>query len=308
VVIAASPDGKTALLRDEPRDGLELWSTVTGRKVGRLPPPARGRIVDRCTPVFSPDGRLLITVSEIDDHHYEMRVWDTGTAQPLGSPVSLEGPVLPLPAVSPDGDTVFLWWGIEGGKRVPDHARFWSVRAGKWLGRAFPFKDGRPTFSPDGRLLAAAGWHNDTDPVVVLRRVPSGEPFQQPLVHPALLHELEFSADSKLLLTRTDEGLRLWDVATGKTVGPGVARREYLSLGLAFSPNSRLFAAAGRADTRVFPVPVPVAADVGRIVTWVQVLTGQELDADGELHMLDHDAWHKRYRELNERWGGPPMP
>src|SRR5262249_823654 len=38
-VCAASPDGQTVLLREEKGKGLELWSMMTGQRLGRLPPP-----------------------------------------------------------------------------------------------------------------------------------------------------------------------------------------------------------------------------------------------------------------------------
>jgi hypothetical protein len=41
---------------------------------------------------------------------------------------------------------------------------------------------------------------------------------------------------------------------------------------------------------------------------WARVLTGQELDADGEVHVLGVKEWQKRRQELHDRWGGPAMP
>jgi hypothetical protein len=50
-----------------------------------------------------------------------------------------------------------------------------------------------------------------------------------------------------------------------------------------------------------------VEGDVSRIVLWIQVLTGTELDQDGLFRDLDAATWQQRRQELTER-GGPPVP
>ena len=46
---------------------------------------------------------------------------------------------------------------------------------------------------------------------------------------------------------------------------------------------------------------------IRRIVLWAQVLTGMELDADGEVRTLDGREWQQRRKALEEL-GGPPLP
>src|SRR5207248_1137994 len=75
-----------------------------------------------------------------------------------------------------------------------------------------------------------------------------------------------------------DGDARLWDVATGKALGPlqgrGVTR-------VAVSPDGRVLAAGGR-DGRVvlWEVPRPLAGPAAAVRPWVEVLTGRELDAE----------------------------
>jgi hypothetical protein len=42
------------------------------------------------------------------------------------------------------------------------------------------------------------------------------------------------------------------------------------------------------------------------VATWVQVLTGLQLDELGSARMLDDAAWHQR-REKLKQLGGPPV-
>lgn len=58
---------------------------------------------------------------------------------------------------------------------------------------------------------------------------------------------------------------------------------------------------------RLWPVPRPVEGEVERIVLWVQVITGMELDLDGAALELTQQAWQDRRARL-QQLGGPPLP
>lgn len=77
---------------------------------------------------------------------------------------------------------------------------------------------------------------------------------------------------------------------------------------MAFSPDGRSVL-TGSADrtAQFWDVPAPVEGTVERIVLWVQVLTGMELDDEGEAHPLDAATWQQRRQRLQE-CGGPPRP
>jgi hypothetical protein len=42
----------------------------------------------------------------------------------------------------------------------------------------------------------------------------------------------------------------------------------------------------------------PLESDVERIVLWLQVSTGMELDTDGEIRPLDPETWRQRSKRL----------
>jgi hypothetical protein len=53
-------------------------------------------------------------------------------------------------------------------------------------------------------------------------------------------------------------------------------------------------------------VPTPIGGDPHRIVLWVQVITGLELDEYGGTRVLDASEWEQRLQRLQEL-GGPPV-
>jgi hypothetical protein len=58
---------------------------------------------------------------------------------------------------------------------------------------------------------------------------------------------------------------------------------------------------------RLWRMPSPIEGSVERVVAWVEVLTGMEMDADGGGHVLDPTAWQQRRQRLEEL-SGPPAP
>jgi len=49
----------------------------------------------------------------------------------------------------------------------------------------------------------------------------------------------------------------------------------------------------------------PLEADVAWIALWLQVSTGMELDADGEVRPLDSESWQQRRKRLHDLGGTP---
>jgi WD40 repeat protein len=140
-------------------------------------------------------------------------------------------------AVSPDGSLVATAGG-EGGVRL------YSAKTGELLRTIGEVGDRDVVFSPDGRLLAAAGFHMDK--LVGVYDVQTGKRVL------ALEGQTEweadataFSPDGKLLAsTATDKQVLVWELATGKLLHQ-LKNQPYRIAALAFSPDSAILAGGG---------------------------------------------------------------
>lgn len=110
---AFSPDGRlvaVAVLTRKPVSpgSFQIYETLTGRPLIRL------RTVPRwCPPVFSPDGRLLVTNGE-----QSLEVWEVATGRALPSPTPRE----PLPNASPERFATSIAMAPDGRAVATGHA------------------------------------------------------------------------------------------------------------------------------------------------------------------------------------------
>ena len=115
-----------------------------------------------------------------------------------------------------------------------------------------------------------------------------------------------FSPDGKIVLTASeDTTARLWDTGTGKPIGPAL-RHQASVWKAAFSPDGKtiLTGANNTNPPRLWDVSL-LPDDLPRIATWVEVMTGLELDEQGAVRVLDNAAWSARCERLIPL-GGPP--
>ncbi|MBV8610072.1 MAG: PD40 domain-containing protein, partial [Singulisphaera sp.] len=191
-----------------------------------------------------------------------------------------------------------------------DSARLWDAATARPLATAPEYQGGvvqSVAFSPDGRTVLTGGWDNTAR----LWDVATGQPRGRPMEHQGPVMAVTFSPDGKTILTGSyDTNARLWDAATarplGKTSGFPPLVHQGPIYAVAFSPDGKT-ALTGSDDktARLWSLPSPVRGDVGRIRLWIQVLTGVELDAQGDYRVLDTATWQQR-RDLLGRRGGPP--
>ena len=121
--------------------------------------------------------------------------------------------------------------------------------------------------------------------------------------HPEGITCVAFSPDGKTVLTGgADQTARLWDAATGRPIGDALIHRGRV-VSVAFSPDGKsVLTGDDEKSVRLWDVS-ELPDDLERVSTLVEVLTGLELDEQGQVRTLGAAAWRER-REQMGRGGG----
>jgi WD40 repeat protein/tRNA A-37 threonylcarbamoyl transferase component Bud32 len=280
--VAFSPDGKRLALGGwGGKPGV--WELASRRNVNPLRGAPSFREKDRMgTIIFSPDGKLLATMSNM------VRVWDLRAkpVQELAVPRGYSGRVT-CAAFSPDGrqmaatflsGSVAVWNTADGrvlfsARRNPDmvpcvafspggarlaFARGAEVVIERWksgpgrgrhqLLAGAPGKAGPVhgvAFTPDGRYLAGASG----DGTIKVWDVASGRLVRTLRGHSGRVNCVAFSPDGRFLASASeDRTVRLWQASTGKWLRTLAGHQKGVN-GVAFSPDGRYLASAAEDDT-----------------------------------------------------------
>jgi WD40 repeat protein/tRNA A-37 threonylcarbamoyl transferase component Bud32 len=260
-----------------------LWDLKAGRQRPDMHPP---RVTSAA---FCDQGRTLL----LADTEGNLQLHDAATGKPIGPPLK---PSCPAHSLEFSRDERTLLMGTAGGAVLWDwKARRQRKKLSSGPGGAVAY------FYPDesGLLLVQKGfgqvWDRD-----------GTAPTAPPRFHAAGgISDLAFHPDSRSVLIRDNESrARLWDVPTGKRIGPapgptGIAR-------VAFSPNGRRLAVAGQfGRVALWETSQPMQGSSERLRLWAETLAGMELDSQQIIHPLDPDEVRRRRARLDEL-GGPP--
>jgi WD40 repeat protein len=280
--VAFSPDGNTLAAGDYgPKGLIKLWDWRTGKEV--RPPLLHDDIVLSVS--FSPDGRYLAAIKAgAWSKNPELLVWEvaSGTAVFRMRHTGPHHTFREMAQFRPDGRVITS-------RAVNGVLRLWEVPSGKVLGQRPLDGFGVTRFSPDGRVIAAAGnlgvrlLDGDT-----LAPLPAGY-----LPHPDPIKDVAFSPDGAFLLTAHETGsAQLWDVATRKPVGPPAVLIG-ATCAVTFTPDGKTcLAVAADGTVRRWPVPAPFPEpDLDRLGDRVALMTGQRMDENQGLDTVGADEW-----------------
>jgi WD40 repeat protein/serine/threonine protein kinase len=252
-------------------DPPQIWELDTGRKLPTPPAPK-----DRVTAIaFDPKSeRMFIATAD-----GEVQTWDVSLGQPAAERITHTEYSNSL-SPSPDGARLITGCG---GRQ----ANIWDLTTGGELKRFNHHDDVRAVaFSAQRNMIATAGLEKSVH--IWNARGRYEQRFL--LLHPAGVDQVVFSEDSNSIATAcADGGARLWDLVTGRQVGPPMASGFLFSDGNASETPERIASIAFTADQRslliargrlveLWPLPRPLGENVSRIIDRIEDLTVMTMD------------------------------
>jgi WD40 repeat protein len=239
--LAFTRDGKMLAIQDR-MNPVKLIDTATGKQIRRFPEQTRDadtyRMVPRGGPVFSPDGKVLVSGDRSPNvaDTPNMVMWNVATGKELHRITESNRLALRALAFSPDGK--YLAWTKGNDAIVLADAK--TAKPVRHMVRAVSPVIGGLAFSPDGKTLAA---HDPFGREVVLWDPETGKEIRTfssrsaaPQARPTLtgLCGVTFSPDSKRLAVAAPGcAIRIINVETGAEAESPGHRSSIMGIGYA---------------------------------------------------------------------------
>jgi WD40 repeat protein len=238
VIIAEfSPDERYVVTASTgPEHTARVYDASTGELI--TPPMKHAAILRQAA--FSPDNRILLTVSE-----NAARLREVATGKDV-CPLMQHAEAVRHAAFNPEGTRVVT--ACDDGA-----ARIWDAATGRLAMPPLAHSNAvvRAEFSSDGKLIVTAS----LDQTARLWNAFTGQPASPPLLHPLSVYIAAFSPDGRRLVTvcrsrfgidreRTRSFAQVWDVTTGQRQGVPL-RHDHLVYHADFSPDGQRIVTGG---------------------------------------------------------------
>jgi WD40 repeat protein/serine/threonine protein kinase len=263
---------------------IQFWETATGLPFGETFRHSGGA----WTVAISRDGKKAVS-GGLDG---VVKLWDAQAGRPLRTALAISNAPIRGLAFSPDGSRIAvgaadkLAWviGIDDSsatrKLEGHHGSVMTV-----------------AFSPDGKRVATGSFDN----TVIVWDAETGLPVSKPMRHRGpFWYAVAFSKDGRSVVTGCDDATaRIWDIETSKPIGPMLPHDAALRTAVFADNDRQIITATSIGTTYTWNVSrAPLESDVERIVLSLQVSTGMELGADGEIRPLRPETWRERSKRL----------
>jgi WD40 repeat protein len=242
-VLAASGNGKYVATGGWDKL-VRVWDRSTGQALHSL----KGHAEAVKSLSFSPDGKTLASTS----YDSTIRLWDSATGKEVRSWKAHERGGQAL-FYSPDGKTMAsCGW---------DHfIHFWDAETGKEV-RRIPASPSALIFSADGKTLVSDGFEG----VVRWWDVASGEQRKPVACTMGPIGSIALLPDGKAVVSGCEDGVRVWEAATGKILRRLTGTEPRYSYWVAVSPDGRLAASPGFNDPALRIWEIASGKEVGTI-------------------------------------------
>ena len=241
---------------------------------------------------FGSGGRAILTAGATN----AAQIWHIRDAEPEPTILPYESWPTAI-AFNPSGRALVIG-GLDHSARIID------VDSGKPVGSPLKHDDEvtSASFSHDGTLIASGGddrsvrlWDAATggaDKALRLWNAETGAPAGPAIVDRDAIRVVVFAPDGQTFFLASCTGTsRLFDLVTREPLGPSLHDGGFV-LAAVFD-RSGTHVLSGHEDKRLRGYTVPRAAegDAAHIVSWVQLRTNMEIDADGGVRALDPKRW-----------------